>query len=84
MKTIMFNFRSEVPPKDQNALLTKINNWVGISGAGHIKPDSKNPAILKMCYIYVSDDTETEVMIEKLSALSEVESASIPAERRLL
>jgi hypothetical protein len=84
MKSIMFNFRTEVPLEEQDALLKQINSWSGISSSGHLKPDSENPAILKMCYAYISNEAETERLIEKLLALPEIESAFIPAAHRFL
>ncbi len=84
MRSVMFNFRPNVPLEEQDALLVQINTWNGISRAAHLKPDAKNPALLRMCYAYVSDQAELEALVERLSALPEIESASIPAERRLL
>lgn len=84
MYSVMFNFRPDVPIERQDALLSQINTWNGINRAAHLKPDAKNPALLRMCYAYVSSQAELEVIVEHLSELLEIESASIPAERRLL
>jgi hypothetical protein len=84
MDSIMFNFRLDLPPEKQNALLNQINNWNGISQAGHLKQNAQNPAIARMCYAYVNETEELKVLMEKLSALPEIESVSIPATRQLL
>jgi hypothetical protein len=84
MDSIVFDFRLDVPRAQQDTLLGQINTWHGISQAGHLKPDAKHPAIGRMCYAYVSDRNELQVLTEKLLALAEVESASIPAARQLL
>jgi hypothetical protein len=84
MNLIVFNFRSNVSIEEQDALLLQINSWNGISKAAHLKPDAKSPAILRMCYSYVSSSTELAVLLERLSALPQIESASIPAQRQLL
>lgn len=84
MRSVMFNFQPNVPLEEQDTLLAQINIWDGISKAAHLKPDAKNPAILRMCYAYVNSRAEPEALIERLSALPEIESAFIPAERRLL
>lgn len=84
MRSVMFNFRPNLSLEEQDALLIQINTWNGVSKAAHLKPDAKNPAILRMCYAYVTDQAELKVLKEHLSALPEIESASIPAERRLL
>lgn len=84
MHSVMFNFRPEVPLEKQDALLAKINTWNGISSAAHLKSDAQNATLLRMCYAYVSSQEEQEVIVEYLLELPEIESASIPAERRLL
>jgi hypothetical protein len=84
MRSVMFNFRPDVPLEEQDALLAKINTWNGISRAARLKPNAQKAAILRMCYAYISEKAEPEVIVERLSALPEIESASIPAERRLL
>ena len=84
MRSVMFNFRPDVPLEEQDALLAEINTWDGISRAARLKPDAQKTAILRMCYAYISEQAEPEVLVERLSALPEIESASIPAERRLL
>jgi hypothetical protein len=84
MDSILFDFRLDVTIAQQDALLGQINTWHGISQVGHIKPDAKQPEIVRMCYAYVSDRDELQVLTEKLSALAEVESATIPAARQLL
>lgn len=84
MRSVMFNFRPDVPLEEQDDLLAEINNWNGVSRAARLKPDAQKPALLRMCYAYISEQAEPEVIVERLSALPEIESASIPAERRLL
>ncbi len=84
MDSIVFDFRLDVPRSRQDALLGQINTWQGIRQAGHLKPDAKHPAVVRMCYAYVTDRDELPVLTEKLLALAEVESASIPAPRQLL
>lgn len=83
MDSIVFDFRLDVPRAQQDALIGQIKTWHGISRAGHIKPDAQHPTIVRMCYAYVTDRNELKVLTEKLLALSEVESASIPAARQL-
>lgn len=84
MDSIVFDFRLDVPRTQQDALLGQIKTWHGISQVGHLKPDAQQPTIVRMCYAYVTDRGELQVLTEKLLALAEVESASIPAPRHLL
>ncbi len=84
MDTIFFDFRLDVTRSQQDKLIAEINTWQGISQVGHLKPDAQNPEIVRMCYAYITDRSDLQVLTEKLSALAEVESASIPASRQLL
>lgn len=84
MRSVMFNFRPDVPLEEQDALLAKINTWNGINRVARLKPDAQKTAILRMCYAYISEQAEPEVLVERLSAIPEIESASIPTQRRLL
>lgn len=84
MRSVMFNFRPDVSPERQDAVLVQIETWDGISKTAHLKPDTKHADVRRMCYAYVDNNTDVEVLRERLSALPEIESAFIPAERRLL
>lgn len=84
MRSVMFNFRPNVSPQRQDAILAQIETWDGISKTARLKPDAKRPEILRMCYAYVSNNIDIEALLKRLSALPEIESASTPAERRLL
>ena len=83
MRSVMFNFRAEVAPEQQTAILDQIEAWHGVSKTGCLKPDAKSLEIRRMCYAYLEDSANVEAVVKRLSALSEVESAFIPAERRL-
>jgi hypothetical protein len=84
MHSIVFNFQPQISLVEQDTLLAQINGWDGIIKAAHLKPESKNPVLLGMCYAYVDDSVELEVIVKRLSALPEIDSASIPAERQIL
>jgi hypothetical protein len=84
MHSIVFNFQPQISLAEQDVLLAQINNWDGIIKAARLKPESKNPVLLGMCYVYVNDSVELKVIVKRLSAFPEIESASIPAERQIL
>ena len=83
MRSVMFNFRSNVSPERQEAMLAQINAWDGIREAGRLKPDTKRQEILLMCYAYIQDNADSEALVERLSGLPELESVSPTTERRL-
>jgi hypothetical protein len=84
MHSIVFNFQPQISLAEQDVLLAQINSWDGIIKAARLKPESKNPVLIGMCYAYVDDSVELEVIVKRLSALPEIESASIPAKRQIL
>ncbi len=84
MRSVVFKFRSTVSPEQPDAVLAQINTWEGVSKAGHLKPDARSPEVLRLCYAYIEDNANLAALVERLSRLPEIESASPPAERRLI
>ncbi len=84
MRSVMFTFRSGVQPEEQDEVLKAINEWKTVSKAGRLKPGAKHPLVLRMAYIYVKDGSSVEQVVERLSELPEIESASVPTERYLV
>ena len=80
----MFNFRSDIEPEQQNAILEKINRWKDVSKATRLKADTKNKDLLRLAYAYIEDDADADDIIKLLSEIPEIESASLPARRKLL
>ncbi len=84
MRSVMFNFHPEVSITQQDEALERINAWSSVSVASRLKPDAKNPLLQRMAYARVKDDTDIEKIVERLKQMPEVESASVPASRRLV
>lgn len=84
MQSVMFTFKSDVSPERQKAILDEIENWASISKASRLKPDATNPAVLRMAYAYVEDDSRAEEVVKKLSSIKEIDEASLPARRSLV
>ncbi len=80
----MFNFRSDIEPEQQNAVLERINRWKDISKATRLKADTKNKDLLRLAYAYIEDDADADDIIKRLTEIPEIESASLPARRKLL
>ncbi len=84
MRSVMFNFRSDVSPEQQDAILAQIRAWDAIASVGRLKADAKRADILRMSYAYVKDDADIDAVTHRLSEIPEMDNASMPAERHLL
>lgn len=84
MRSVMFNFRSSVSRQGQDALLARLGEAESIISAGRVRPNARTPEASRMGYAYVEDGVDLDALITRLSELPEVESAFVPAERRLI
>jgi len=84
MQSIVFNMRPEVKRERQAGLLADVTALPGVHKATALRPNSKNAAVSRMCYAEVADDADVNTLVQRIAALPEVETASLPAERRLL
>ena len=84
MRSVMFNFAPQVPAQQQEEVLRQIGAWDSISKTARLSPGARHPDVLRMGYAYVEDDADIDSVVQRLSALPEIESAHVPAERRLL
>ena len=84
MQSVMFSFKPEVSPSKQRAILDEIESWDSVRKASHLNSDTTNPTILRMAYAYVKDGSKAEEIVKKLSAIEEIDNASLPAKRSLV
>lgn len=84
MQSVMFIIKPEVLLKEWQSVLKNLKTWAGVEDAAPLKPGAKNPAIRRMFYLYLSDDANVKAIVGKLRDLPQVESAEVPAERRLI
>ena len=84
MRSITFNFHPGVSTTQQDEALKRINAWSTVSLASRLKPGAKSPLLQRMAYARVEDDADIDEIVERLTKLPEVESASVPASRRLV
>ncbi len=78
---VLFQFRADVPSGRQEILLARIGVGDGIAAVGRLEPDSGCPEVRRMCYAYAGAGADVSAIVERLSALPEVEGASLPAQR---
>ena len=84
MLVVTFVFRSDVPPEQQEVILTQINQWKSIQKATHLKPDTKHSELRRMCHAYLVDNEEQFNVMKRLADIPEIESADIPQKRSLI
>lgn len=84
MQSVMFSFKPDVLPSKQKAILEEIESWDSIRKASHLDSDATNPTVLRMAYAYVENGSNAEEIVKKLSAIKEIDNASLPARRRLV
>ena len=84
MKSVMFSFKTNVAPDKQDAILEEIGAWDEVTKASRLKEDAKNAEVLRMAYVNVEDNGGAQQVVERLSEIPEIESASLPAQRKLV
>jgi hypothetical protein len=83
MRSIVFNVRPEVAHDEQASLLKRLGRLPGIHRAAALSPNSKSAVTRRMCYAYVNDNADIQAVRDEIARLPEIESADLPAERRL-
>jgi hypothetical protein len=83
MRSIVFQFRPETTPEKQDAALTTIRGLPAVRSAAPLAAGARNADIRLMGYAYVEDAADIQEIVRSISELPEVESASVPAARRL-
>jgi hypothetical protein len=83
MRSISFNVRPGVGKEEQAALFHRLSQIPGIHRAAPLSPNSKNPAVRRMGYAYVTDDANIDALCREIAQCPEIESASVPADRYL-
>ena len=80
----MFNFKPEITAQMQDARLENIASWEAIAITAFLDAEASLPELRRMCYAYVQEAADIDGVLKRLIALPEIETAFLPAERRLL
>jgi hypothetical protein len=80
--SIVFSLSSTVSRDQQEKLITELQSWSDVEAVGQLFPRAPQPDLLRMFFAYVSEDTEPNIVVERIQRMPEVERASISAERR--
>ncbi len=84
MQAVFFHFRPEVPVDVQETLLSDIASWHTVCKVGRINPGAKQRELARMYCAYARRDEDIAEILTGLSGVAEIESAFLPAERRLI
>jgi cell division protein FtsX len=83
MASIVFAFREQSSEERKDLVRNQILELPGVRTVARISPEATKPALRRLWYAEVSDD-EATTLVTKLREHSDIESAAIPAERRLI
>jgi hypothetical protein len=81
---VVFMFRENTPEETQELVRSQLLRLPGIVSVGRISPDASLPSLRRMWYAEVANDRAAAEVASRLRAHDQIESADIPAERRLL
>ncbi len=84
MQQVVFTVRPSTTAERQHLLLQQLGSWPEIAHVSPLLPEATDPAIQRMCYAYLADHANAVEVVERLRAVPEVESADLPAQRRLI
>ncbi len=84
MTNVMFVFRESASEQDQNRIVKRVLSMPGVRAAGRISPNATKPVLRRLWYAEVADQSVAEQVIGSLRASDKVQSAELPAPRRLV
>jgi hypothetical protein len=84
MKSVSFRFRAEVSTKTRERTLDKVRHWKGVTSAGLLKGESRDPDVARMAYVRVDDEVDVGEVVGKLRDMEEIETPAEARERRLI
>lgn len=83
MRSVTINFRPDTPRDRQERVLEAIRQNAAVGTVGYFDPGSQHPVVSRMAFAYVRDEASIDDLMKTLQAVPEIESVSLPAERRL-
>ncbi len=82
-RSITFRLDKGLSQSQMDAAIERVRELPGVSQAESLVPSSTDPALRRLGYAYVDDDAAIEGVLKHVESLSEVEDASLPAQRGL-
>jgi len=84
MQVIQLAFKENVDPERQNRIMDEILLWPGVEKFSRLNPDIHIPEIYNMCNLYLRDEVDPKLILNKLRLIPELKTVDIPPERRLI
>ena len=82
MQVVNFTFRSGTSPQTRAAALSQVSSWPEVWKVKALDPNDE--AVARLAYLYVKDGHDPQAVVRQLNQMPDVESADLPAERRLI
>ena len=76
-KAVFFSLKRKLSVAKQEAFLDALRKWEGVSGAGHIEPESTDADDLRACFAYLNPGSNEEEFMRRLRRERYVETASV-------
>ena len=83
MKSVMFTFDEHASEENQDQFGHQIQELPGVHNVGRLSPDATKPALRRMWYAEVADETAASNLVTRLRQHDDIQSADLPAERGL-
>ena len=83
VQPVVLMFRLGLTGEERAAILQSLTAWAEIADARPLVPQSIHPRLERLAYVYVVEGADIATVCERLSAVEQIESASIPSARQL-
>ena len=83
MKSVMFAFHEHASEASQDQVRDQILELPGVHNVGRISPNASRPALRRLWYAEVADETAASNLVSRLRQHDDIQSADVPAERGL-
>ncbi|MGL4552531.1 MAG: hypothetical protein ACRC33_15265 [Gemmataceae bacterium] len=82
MTSIMITLKPETDPKEKG-LVERLGRVAGVNRVHALNAASRSAAVRRIYYAEVKDGADVEAVRREIAAAPDVETAEVPAERRL-
>jgi len=84
MKSVMFTFGENASDEKQEQVKGQLLGVPGVQNVGRLSPEATKPALRRMWYAEVTDETAASALVTKLRQHDDIKSADLPAPRKLV
>jgi cell division protein FtsX len=84
MANVVFAFREHASEEKQDLVRNQILGLPGVQNVARISPDATKATLRRLWYADVADDGAASNLLKHLREHDDIQSADLPAERRLI